>query len=110
MGYHTYVVGSDLLVVHNTCSPKEKGVYELNFDDGSKYIGKGSRERMQQSIRKWTKKGKKLVSKKFTACESDKSAFILEHIKMMESDFGKEGCKLLNKIFSPGRKYVMLLL
>ncbi len=83
----------------------------MNFDDGSKYIGKGSKARMQQSIKKWTSGGSRnLVSKQFTPCTSDKAAFIMEHIKMVEAGFGQAGCTLLNSINSPGMKLIMLIL
>ena len=111
LGYHTYVVGNALLIVHNKCVSEEKGVYELNFDDNTKYIGKGSRQRMNQSINNFTKgNNRKLVSSTFTPCTSDKASFMLEHIKMMRAGFGTESCTLLNKIFSPGKKLILNLL
>ena len=73
-----------------------------------KYIGKGSHQRMQQSIKRLSSETRNLVLKQFTPCSSDKAAFILEHIKMMEAGFGTEGCVLLNKIYSPGMKLLMM--
>lgn len=91
--------------------PKRKSVYELYFDDGTKYIGKDSKQRMQQAIKKWTSnKSRNLVSKKFTLFPNDTTAFIMEHIKMVESRFDQVGCTLLNSINSPGKKLIMLLL
>ena len=54
---------------------------------------------MQQSIKRLSSETRNLVSKQFTPCSSDKAAFMLEHIKMMETGFGTEG-ELLNKIYS----------
>ena len=109
--YHTYVIGEQQLVVHNACPIKEKGVYELEFNDGRKYIGKGSKQRMQQSIKKWSVEGQRsLVSKRFTPCTNNQTAFMLEHIKMMEAGFGQEGCVLLNSIHSPGMKLILMIM
>ncbi len=110
--YHTYVIGNSLFIVHNACSTtNQKGVYELEFENGYKYIGKGSIKRMKQSIKSWEERiNFKIKSARFTPCVDDKTAFILEHIKMCENGFRQEGCKLLNRIASPGKKIIFNIL
>jgi len=109
--YHTYFVGKNRILCHNAC--KEVGTYEFKFKSGESYVGKGSRRRMMQSMRQKAKQIGQTVDdisfKQFTQCADDASAFMLEHIKMMEYGFGQEGTKLLNRIYSPGRKLLMRL-
>lgn len=42
----SFAVGKIGVIVHNKCS----GSYELDFDNGKKYIGKGTERRMRVSI------------------------------------------------------------
>lgn len=44
----SFAVGKIGVIVHNKCS----GSYELDFDNGKKYIGKGTERRMRVSINK----------------------------------------------------------
>lgn len=110
--YHTYFVGRSMVLCHNAC--KEVGTYEFKFKSGESYVGKGSRSRMLQSIKiksnRLFKTTDDISFKQFTQCADDASAFMLEHVKMMEYGFGQKGTTLLNRIYSPGRKLLMKLL
>ena len=73
-------------------------------------IGKSSTQRMNQSVRRLSNSNRTCIDSIFTLCSSDKSAFVLEHIKMMEAGFKQPDCVLLNKIYSLGRKIILLML
>ena len=50
--FHTYYVGNTGVLVHNACSPKEVGSYLIkDSNDKVVYVGKGSVERMNLSMR-----------------------------------------------------------
>ena len=115
LGYHTYVVGNDLLIVHNACSNNNSGSYEITFDDGNKYIGKGTETRMKQSIKRIEKKYKvKYKDSNFKSANSSEQGFIDEFERMVKAGFNPKVNGFFNgkphgfynKIWSPGRKLV----
>jgi len=85
------------------------GAYVLKFNVGGKimhYIGKGNETRMAQSIKNFTSKGAELLEKKFYKAKTDKDSFIKEAKLMLKYGYEKGHEEFLNKIWSPGKKYL----
>jgi hypothetical protein len=106
---HTFMAGEDGLIAHNGY-----GAYRLRFDDGTCYVGKGDKDRMERSRRN-KEKGKRSNGKggkrkcigvpDFLPFNNDEDSFIQED-KWIEEEGGvnnKNSC-LLNKINSPGKR------
>lgn len=111
MSCHTYAVGKIGVIVHNKCS----GSYELDFDNGKKYIRKGTERRMRVSINRIEKKyGVKCIRSDWTPAKTSRDGFLQEYQRMMNAEFNpsKNGlrCKIsadmefYNIINSPGLK------
>ena len=95
------------MLVHNGC-----GHYEIDYDDGTKYIGKGDKSRMEISARQHSydngTKVRTVTNKQWTSSVNNKMAFVDEYMHMDKCGFRKGG-NLLNKIQSPGYKYALQL-
>lgn len=111
MSCHTYAVGKIGVIVHNKCS----GSYELDFDNGKKYIGKGTERRMRVSINRIEKQyGVKCIRSDWTPAKTSRDGFLQEYQRMMNAEFNpsKNGLKckdsadmeFYNIINSPGLK------
>lgn len=111
MSCHTYAVGKIGVIVHNKCS----GSYELDFDNGKKYIGKGTERRMRVSINRIEKQyGVKCIRSDWTPAKTSRDEFLQEYQRMRNAKFNpsKNGlrCKIsadmefYNIINSPGLK------
>ena len=94
---HTFYVGQDGAVVHNG-----NGAYEIEYPDGSVYVGKGDEKRMAVSERQHRRGGKGKC--KFFNANNTRDSFIKED-ELIEARGGinRKG-PLLNQINSPGKK------
>ena len=84
-------------------SYKQTGSYEIKTQGGKVYVGKGSMQRMQVSIRRLENSGY-IVNRgisRWDPAPSDQMAFVHEYLKMAEYAFDFGG-QLINKIMSPG--------
>ncbi len=105
--HHTYYVGENRILVHNQCS----GSYEIEFDDGKKYIGKGKEKRMESSIKRIEKDyGVKAVDSHWDYAPTSSQGFIDEYNKMIKAGFDPKingfrsaNPQFYNKIWSPGK-------
>ena len=112
--YHTYYVSKSNVLVHNRCVTAIKndttitrdiigdgkyGTYDITFNSGEYYIGKGGQERMWQSASMHETGSLRVVSVKWRPATSNIDAFIQE-AKWMKT----ATTSLLNKIASPGFK------
>ena len=97
--FHTYYVSDSGILVHNKCS----GSYEIFTSNDRVYVGKGSVDRMNTSVKRLEKQGFEIVDKVWTPAANSKIAFIDEYMKMSKYGFDFEG-KMINKIMSPGFK------
>ncbi len=103
--YHTYYVGTDGVLVHNSCA-KQTGSYEIEFKSGKNYVGKGSQARMKVSARTHSVKyNDSVVSMHWTPAANRRAAFVDEYFKMAVR--GVNNANTYNKIWSPGRKIFM---
>ncbi len=123
--YHTYYVAESKVLVHNTCVKDLKadssisrdiqgegkyGSYEITYESGNKYIGKGGQDRMWQSAaRNANRYGDTVKSVKWRPSQlaTNKSAFMQEAMWMKDAGWvgrGTEG--FYNLINSPGLKYL----
>ena len=107
--YHTYYVSNSGILVHNSCTKKATGSYEIFTSDNRVYVGKGSIDRMNASIRRLTKNDFVVVDYYWTPSKNHLTAFVDEYMKMAKYDFDFGG-KLINKIMSPGFKIFNLWL
>jgi len=86
---------------------KATGAYDLKFESGKPYAGKGPEARMRGSIRRIEKQyNDKLVSKDYYSCANDRETFMKED-ELIEKNGGprSEGNKdTYNLINSPGKK------
>lgn len=99
--YHTYYVGSGVLV-HNKC--KRSGSYEIEFESGKNYVGKGDEARMRTSASQHSAKyNDPVVSMQWEYAPTAKEAFVSEYFKMAVR--GVNNPNTYNLIWSPGRKY-----
>ena len=104
--YHTYYVTQSDILCHNACT----GSYDITFESGKHYVGKGSVNRMNKSANRISKKfGDKVVNKSWTSAKNSQIAFIDEYMKMSKYNFDFGG-QLYNKIISPGFKYFEMML
>lgn len=101
--YHTYYVTDTGVLVHNSCAKKSTGSYEIFTSSNQVYVGKGSTNRMNASIRRLTRQGYEVIDYSWTASKNHATAFVDEYMKMAKYDFDFGG-KLINKIMSPGFK------
>ncbi|HEY0679882.1 MAG TPA: polymorphic toxin-type HINT domain-containing protein [Chitinophagaceae bacterium] len=114
-GFHTYIIGNNKIVVHNSIGPgckiREYGFYRIATKDGQLYIGKGPLKRAQKSLSDKTKKAEGdgewwRVDKPIGGLTLEQTSFVYEYIMIQRAldkgmSFDKE---LLNKIHSPGKK------
>ena len=117
--FHTYFVGEAKILVHNMCagsptsSNKKYGHYEIDYSDGTKYIGKGSEARMNVSARQHMyengRQVRSVVRKVWHPSVSNAMAFVDEYKLMDYYGFGEKGHHLLNKIQSPGYKIALAM-
>ena len=105
--FHTYFVGESSVLVHNKCS----GSYDIEFQSGKHYVGKGSESRMRASARRVSKDFDDTVVKmEWRWAKSDEVGFIDEYMRMSKYGFDFYDPKknptgiLYNKIMSPGSK------
>ena len=100
--FHTYYVSEQSILVHNKCS----GSYEIIFESGKNYVGKGSEARMKISARiHSTLNNDPVVSQVWQYAPDTKTAFVDEYFKMAVR--GVNNPNTYNKIWSPGRKIFM---
>ena len=117
--YHTYYVGECNVLVHNMCVKDLKkdpsisrdiqgegkyGSYDITYSDGSHYIGKGSQNRMWRSAAQHSTNTRSVTSVQWSSAATNKAAFIQEALRMQQAS--SNGIVLLNKIASPGFKYL----
>ena len=107
--FHTYYVGAGCVLVHNMCTnnASKYGHYEIDYSDGTKYVGKGSPARMNVSARQHTynqagESVRAVVNKQWYPSTSNDMAFVDEYQLMKKYGFGSRGHNLLNQIQSPG--------
>ena len=97
--YHTYFVSGLSVLVHNKCS----GSYEIEFESGKNYVGKGSEARMNTSAKiHSTVHNDPVVSMKWEYAPDTQTAFVDEYLKMAVR--GVNNPNTYNIIWSPGRK------
>ena len=103
--FHTYFVGDgNGVLVHNTCS--QTGSYEIIFQSGKNYVGKGSEFCMNVSARAHSLAyNDPVVSMKWEYAPDTKTAFVEEYFKMAVR--GVNNPNTYNIIWSPGRSYFM---
>jgi hypothetical protein len=105
---HTYHVSSLGILVHNVYERKQTGAYEIEFESGKTYGGKGSEDRMLDSVRRLEDlHGDKAAKATHYPTATERDAFILEDI-IIERNGGlqSEGNpNTYNQINSPGRRY-----
>jgi RHS repeat-associated protein len=82
-----------------------KGSYEITFESGMKYVGKGGgAERALASARRLFKEtGDRVTGINFKQAVDDADAFV-DEAKRMEAAGGLDKQKLYNKVNSPGKK------
>ena len=102
--YHTYYVGENQLLVHNKCV----GTYDLEFQSGKHYVGKGNKKRMMKSVRRLQRKyGDIVINKTFIPAANNDAALISEYLIMGKYNYdfsvGNYEGILYNKIHSHGR-------
>ena len=96
---HTYYVATLGVLVHNKCS----GSYEIEFESGKNYVGKGSEARMNVSAKVHsTIHNDPVVSMKWEYAPDTQTAFVDEYFKMAVR--GVNNDNTYNIIWSPGRK------
>jgi len=99
--YHTYFVSDSGLLVHNKCGGT--GSYEIEFESGKNYVGKGGPSRMNVSARVHSQLyNDPVVSKIWTPAPNTTTAFVDEYIKMAVR--GVNNTNTCNIIWSPGRR------
>ena len=99
--YHTYYAGVNSVLVHNKC--KETGSYEIEFESGKNYVGKGNEDRMHASEKRIsTIYQDPVVKSTWTPAPDVQTAFVDEYFKMAVR--GISNSNTYNKIWSPGRK------
>ena len=102
--FHTYYVSTNSILCHNKCKPT--GSYEIEFQSGKNYVGKGSSQRMEVSAKLHrTLYNDPVVSKQWTEAANTQEAFVAEYFKM--SVRGVNNSNTYNLIWSPGRKIFM---
>ncbi|QZA80072.1 Hint domain-containing protein [Deefgea piscis] len=102
---YTFFVGEEGVLVHNSKGCKKNfGSYELLFASGKKYFGKGSFERMQQSVKDKLKKyGDEVVDWSHKPANSNRQA-LKDEAKNLRDHGGPANPNNYNKINSPGEK------
>ncbi len=99
--YHTYYVGCICVLVHNSCG--SSGSYEIEFQSGRNYVGKGSQARMNVSARIHSAlHNDPVVSKVWEYAPDSRTAFVDEYFKMAVR--GVNNPNTYNVIWSPGRR------
>jgi hypothetical protein len=97
--YHTYFITSCGILVHNKCS----GSYEIEFESGKNYVGKGSERRMNVSAKIHSAlNNDPVVSMSWEYAPDTQTAFVDEYFKMAVR--GVNNPNTYNLIWSPGRK------
>ena len=119
--FHTYYVSDSKVLAHNDCKrPHELkdstsigrniqgegkfGSYDITYSDGKHYIGKGDQNRMWTSAYQHSSETRSVEFVEWQSAVSAREAFIDEAKRMQEAS--KKGIELLNKIASPGFKYM----
>ena len=86
----------------NSCG--QTGSYEILFESGKNYVGKGSEQRMIVSAKNHSVAfNDPVVSMKWEPANSPKEAFVAEYFKMAVR--GVNNSNTYNLIWSPGRRY-----
>ena len=86
----------------NSCG--QTGSYEILFESGKNYVGKGSEQRMIVSAKNHSVVfNDPVVSMKWEPANSPKEAFVAEYFKMAVR--GVNNSNTYNLIWSPGRRY-----
>lgn len=105
--FHTYFVGESSVLVHNKCS----GSYDIEFQSGKHYVGKGNEARMRTSARRVSRRyNDPVVNMDWRWAKSDEVGFIDEYMRMSKYGFDFYHPKtnpnsiLYNKIMTPGAK------
>ena len=93
-----------LLDPHDVQFYKESGNYELEFQTGMKYHGKGLEPRMNDSASRVAReRADSVVRRTYTPANNEVDALI-EEDRRIAADGGVKGGQLYNKINSPGKK------
>jgi len=83
---------------------KATGSYEIIYESGKNYVGKGGFKRALTSAEKHARKNDDVVKKiRWKSAPSDRDAFIDEFF--MQKKHGVNNSDTYNKIWSPGRRY-----
>ena len=105
--FHSYFVGEYKILVHNSCT----GSYDIEFESGKHYVGKGSEARMRESANRIFKQFQDAIVKmEWRGSINEDAAFIDEYMRMSEYGFdfydkiNNPGSALYNLIMSPGAK------
>lgn len=105
--FHTYFVGESSVLVHNKCS----GSYDIEFQSGKHYVGKGNEARMRTSARRVSRRyNDPVVNMDWRWAKSDEVGFIDEYMRMSKYGFDFYHPKtnlngiLYNEIMTPGAK------
>ena len=105
--FHTYFVGESSVLVHNKCS----GSYDIEFQSGKHYVGKGNETRMRESARRESKRfNDPVIGMEWRWAKSDEVGFIDEYMRMSKYDFDfyhsktNPHSRLYNRRMSPGAK------
>lgn len=124
-GFHTYYVSDDKVLVHNRCVTAIKndktisrdivgdgkyGSYEIQYNTGEVYVGKGSQSRMWQSasLHEDDTISRHVMSVKWRPAKNNRAAFLQEAQWMKDAGWIDKNNRgpLLNLINSPGRKFL----
>ena len=89
---------------------KATGSYEIIYESGKNYVGKGGFKRAIKSAETHSmdKAGNvvdKVTAIRWRSAPNKKSAFISEYFMQMKNGVGINNPSTYNKIWSPGRKY-----
>ena len=105
--FHTYFVGKSSVLVHNKCS----GSYDIEFQSGKHYVGKGNEARMRKSARRVSQQHHDpVVDMEWRWARNEEVGFIDEYMRMSKYGFdfydriNNPNGILYNKILSPGSK------
>ena len=101
-------IKNDITITREIVGEGKYGTYDISFNSGEHYIGKGGQGRMWQSASMHETDSLRVVSVKWRPATSNVDAFIQEAKWMKAAGWqGKGKSKLfLNIINSPGHKYL----
>ena len=94
----------------NSALRRMTGSYEILYESGKSYVGKGGFYRATTSAKRYTKDGDIVKSITWTSAQNSTEAFINEFLSMVKFG-GPNGGKYTNelsynKIWSPGKKLI----